>query len=192
MNVGPIVIPASSAPSIGAWTLVTTLVGANSASLVYTGFSPSAYINYICIFTGVVPDTNGADFYVNLSNDGGVTYPAQQSWGVQRVAGGPAATFLPTGANNSKNIILATDNDSTSAGSTAGSLTLSYNGTLSTDACMIDYRFVNTNSGTGIPNQCIGAVAPFTLVVTKRVNTMKFLMNVGLIAKATFRIYGIT
>ncbi len=61
-------------PASGALTLISTQTASNSATVSFTSGITSTYANYLLVFNGVIPVTNGTDLRMVVSTNGGSSY----------------------------------------------------------------------------------------------------------------------
>lgn len=60
--------------SSGGWNYLVTETASSSASLAFTSVVTSTYINYVLLFSNVLPATAGDTLNLTVSNDNGSTY----------------------------------------------------------------------------------------------------------------------
>lgn len=170
-------------------TFISSATASASASVSFTGLS-SVYIQYIVVFTDVIPATDAVDFRVRTSTDNGVSYDSGASdyaW----IASGDAV--VPVASPATEN--LGDDADDKirlfgGAGSAAnetvsGKLTL-YAHSTTTVTGLTSTSFGKNAAGNWIRNHGFGQ-----RLSAADVDALEFSMSSGNIASGTFKLYGL-
>jgi len=164
------------------WMPIVTKAASNSATLDFTELLQWGSLrNYVIVYDGVVPATNGATLQLRYSTDGGSTYVATgyvSGW-IQAPAPGTGYT---TGATSATAAILQTCSNAAGA-SCAGHFML-YNLTTSTPATYIgqavDAVIANFFSGQGSFKNS-----------TTPINALRVMFSTGNITSGNFTLYAI-
>lgn len=170
------------------WTLVTTLTASASTSLIYTGFSRTAYRTYAIVLNGLPPNGSASTFTCEGSIDGGATYEA--SWRYQNIYPSGATTVGTNGATGAtSNLISQNVSATAAAGGVYGVLYLGYANVAGRNTSL-QGAFTYYSAAGSISYPSIHASL---FVNTTEINAMRFLYNGGTqIESGTIRIYGIT
>jgi hypothetical protein len=100
----------------GGWELIGTQTASNDATVTQTGLD-STYDSYVCVFSDVVPATDGANFRCRVGNSGGListsnTYSAI----VKRQADNSASPLAGAASRDATDFILLTQNVGSASG----------------------------------------------------------------------------
>ena len=100
----------------GGWKLIGTQTASDDATITQTGLG-STYDSYVCVFSDVVPATDGANFRCRVGNSGGListtnTYSAI----VKRQADNSATPLTGAASRNATDFILLTQNVGSASG----------------------------------------------------------------------------
>jgi hypothetical protein len=176
--------------SSGALTLLEQHTASSSATLDFTTFYSSTYDSYLFQFLNIVPATDGADFYMKVSTDGGSTWSAstyKYSYTYESIGGGTTGQINSGGAIAQWILAGAISSTAASAG-ICGELHL-YNPGGSSANKVIDFNVVIAHSGGVGTFQYDGAG---TWETTTAVNAVQFLFSSGNLASGTVRAYGLS
>ena len=173
----------SSASSVGSsLTLLQTQTASNSASIVFTSKISATYLNYLLVWSNVVPVTSGANLSMQLSTDNGGTYLS-----TNYQSGTTTNTYNSTtlANNNSTNSITL----SNSMGSTTN---FGCSGNLIMYPSQTAIGFMMTGQCTSLSNNTLQNNVLFAFNSSTTVNAFKIDMSSGNINTGTFSLYGIS
>lgn len=176
----------TSAASSGALVLLEQYTASSSASLNFTTCISATYDEYMIEFVGVILATDGADFRMRMSTDGGSSYDSgnNYAWAANQTA--PAFTG-PIGANTAAFIVLFNAFDTTvSQSSMSGSWKLFNTGSTALYKGVVGQMSAWKNDGNFFNNTGAGFYK-----ITTAVNAFQFLSSSGNIASGTIRVYGV-
>jgi len=176
-----VVIPPST------WTLIETQTASSSASIAFTTGINSAYKKYIIEVIDAVPATDGTNFKLTCSTDGGSSY---LSSGYKYVAATHNSAGSLAGDNNNAGSSIFLNFTSTTVGNVSGeniSIQIEIYNPAGSALKNIMYRTTYQNTAANIAM----TYGSGTLGTTSTVNALKIDCATGNITSGTFKLYGI-
>lgn len=164
------------------WSTIATKVASNSATIDFTELvSFGSFRNYVLVYDGLVPATNGATFQIRYSTNGGSTYvtTGYNSGWIQAPAPGTGYT---TGATSTGAAICQVC--SSASGAASGGHFFMYNLTTSTPATYIG-QCVDNVAGNFFSGQ--GGFGNSTTPI----NAIRVMFSTGNISSGNFTLYGV-
>ena len=190
------VTPALGTPSSGALTSCTgfdvellataTPSAAATVDFTLTGWTNSAYIGYLVVFTNIVPATDAVQLWLRTSTDGGATYDAGASdYRFARNIVTDGAVQSGSGSTGATSIIMVSTVGSSANEQVSGWVRIAR----PSSASFAQVQFEASNY-TSVPDfrHVSGGGAR---VAAADVDAIQFLMSSGNIASGEFRLYGI-
>lgn len=164
------------------WVLLQSQTASNSATISFTTGISATYYNYVLVFDGVVPVTNGALLQIQYSTNGGSSYVStgySSGTGLGSNVGGAGSS---QGTSTSAMVIAALNNAANNAG--AGTCWL-YNLTSGSSASSVTRGY---NVGSNLIILSGGLFGNTTSVI----NAIQLSFSSGNISAGHFHLYGIS
>jgi hypothetical protein len=174
--------------------LISSATASGSASIIFNSGLGSTYDDYLVVGIGIVPATDAAQLYLNMSVDGGSSYEAgasdySQSLGVV----GANGTVYDGNSTGFTNIVLTGTTNGISNSAAAGGLNFHLHLYRLSGTANVKQGHVEGSYGGNVAlGRMNGAVAGISATLQNNdVDALRFQMNTGNIASGSFYLYGV-